>query len=429
MDTFPQHGNGEAIKILHFPQRFGEKIRPAVALLGAAPQPWNHGVNALGSGTIASLFHIFKNARVCFVDYGHQPSAHRAKLGERSVPIETVLLRFSRKPWQPNHVLRLLAVAVLLRLSIFQPWRRKMISRNPTLHSLNQLQMFLSIAGGDSFSDIYGLSRLFYVTLPQILILMLGKPLVLLPQTYGPFKNRPARWAARFILKRASLIYSRDQEGLKVVRDLLGRHDPRTRFAFDMGFALEPLPPAKEVQGRLDALKEKGRLVGFNVSGLLHMGGYNRKNMFRLKGDYPSLVRAVLDYLIVKQGYEVLLIPHVFGDGEGYESDVPACGDSWLNWRRNIKAGFIIWKGILTSMKSSISSGSATFSWGRACMPASLRSRNACRRWGWPIAVNLPEFLSRWAAVRGWWICARLRRSASIGGNRAGASGQVPSSA
>jgi polysaccharide pyruvyl transferase WcaK-like protein len=241
------------------------------------------------------------------------------------VPVETILLRFSKKPWQPNHVAWLLAVAALLRLPLFKPWRRKLISRNLTLYLLDQFQMFLSIAGGDSFSDIYGMTRLFYMSLPQILALMLGKPLILLPQTYGPFKSRLSRCIARFILKRARLIYSRDREGLKVVADLLGRRDARVRFACDMGFALEPLPPSTDVQERLRVLKPKGNLVGFNVSGLLYMGGYNRNNMFGLKTDYPSLLRAILDVLIAKQGCQVLLIPHVFGDDENSESDVPVC--------------------------------------------------------------------------------------------------------
>lgn len=306
-------------------KRFGQKDHTEVALLGAALGAENHGVNALASGTINSLFQTFRNVRVCFVDYGRQPITRHAKMGERIVTVETILLRFSKKPWQPNHIAGLLAVAALLRLPLFKPWRQKLVSRNPTLYRLDQFQMFLSLAGGDSFSDIYGMTRLLYVALPQILALMLGKPLVLMPQTYGPFNSRIARWIARFILKRARLIYSRDQEGLEVVAELLGRQNPRTRFAFDMGFALEPLPPAKEVQGRLCALKEAGSLVGFNVSGLLYMGGYNRNNMFGLKRDYPALVRAILDFLIGKQGCEILLVPHVFGDGENSESDVPAC--------------------------------------------------------------------------------------------------------
>lgn len=325
VQTLLEQDNFRATEIKTEAQRIGQKGRPKVALLGAALQTGNYGVNALASGTIAAFLHTFKNCEICFVDYGREPAASHARLGGGTLSVETILLRFSKKPCQPNHVAWLLTVAALLRLPIFKSWRQKLVSRNPTLHSLCQLQMFLSIAGGDSFSDIYGMQRLLYVALPQILALMLGKPLILLPQTYGPFKNRLSRCIARYILRRAKCVYSRDQEGLEVVSDLLGGQDAQVRFAYDMGFALEPLPPALDVQERLRELKRRGTLVGFNVSGLLYMGGYRRNNMFGLKSDYPSLVREILDFLISKQGCEVLLVPHVFGDKEDSESDVPAC--------------------------------------------------------------------------------------------------------
>jgi polysaccharide pyruvyl transferase WcaK-like protein len=71
-------------------------------------------------------------------------------------------------------------------------------------------------------------------------------------------------------------------------------------------------------------LKRQGVLVGLNVSGLLYMGGYNRNNMFGLKPDYGQLVRAIIGCLAEKD-CQVLLIPHVFGDEQNSESDVPAC--------------------------------------------------------------------------------------------------------
>lgn len=298
---------------------------PDIALLGIALESGNRGIGALSCGTIASIFYAFKDAKIFLVDYGRKPIAYAARLEQHKVPVETILLRFSKKPWQPNHIARLLEVAGWLRIWKSDAQRQERLARNPWLRSLNQPRVYLAIAGGDSFSDIYGLQRLVYVGLPQILALMLGKPLVLLPQTYGPFKSRTARAVARFILKRACLIYSRDQEGLKVVENLLGRRDPRVKFGYDMGFALASLPPTTEVRERLVGLRQRGNLVGFNVSGLLCMGGYRRNNTFGLKCDYPSLVRTVLDFLIEKRGCQVLLIPHVFGDREDSESDVPAC--------------------------------------------------------------------------------------------------------
>jgi polysaccharide pyruvyl transferase WcaK-like protein len=292
--------------------------------LGASFGTGNLGVSALASGTIAAAFNGLRDARILFVDYGKEPAKWTERISGKTVEIPLVNVRFSNKPWQPNHILRLLATVALMRSFAPPSLKDRWISKSPWLRQLFAVQTYFSIAGGDSFSDLYGLQRLLYVSLPQILALWIGRPLVLLPQTYGPFKTRLSRWIAHYILKRAKLVYSRDQEGLKVAADLLGGPDLRVRFAYDMGFVLEPLPPAQPICERLRQIKEQGPLAGLNVSGLLYMGGYTRSNMFGLKSDYAEVVRSILNFLVAEAGCRVLLVPHVLG-AENEESDVPAC--------------------------------------------------------------------------------------------------------
>ncbi|MFA5191264.1 MAG: polysaccharide pyruvyl transferase family protein [Verrucomicrobiia bacterium] len=298
---------------------------PIVALLGAGFTTGNHGVSALASGTLVALRHADANAQLVFLDYGREAVVSRDRIGNSEVRCETINLRFSKKPWQPNHIVRLLLTAALLKLVPCRDARRKMAGRNPWLRRILDAQLHLSIAGGDSFSDIYGMQRLLYVVLPQMLVLWLGKPLVLLPQTHGPFESPLARVLARHVLKRAVLVYSRDAEGVEAARALVGKADARIRFTYDMGFALEPHPPADDVRRQMEAIKQNGLVVGLNVSGLLYMGGYNQSNMFGLQTEYPRLVHALLEELIQKLGAQVLLVPHVFGGDENPESDQKAC--------------------------------------------------------------------------------------------------------
>ncbi|MFA6563365.1 MAG: polysaccharide pyruvyl transferase family protein [Verrucomicrobiia bacterium] len=298
---------------------------PTVALVGAGFTTGNHGVGALASGILTALLHADADARLVFLDYGREAMVSGDRIGNREVRVEVINLRFSKKPWQPNHIVRLLLTAALLRLVPSRDARRKMAAQNPWLRGILDAQLHLSIAGGDSFSDIYGMQRLLYVVLPQVLVLWLGKPLVLLPQTYGPFESSLARILARYVLKRAALVYSRDTEGVEAARKLVGKADSRVQFAYDMGFALEPLPPADDVRQQLEVIRQNGPVVGLNVSGLLYMGGYNRSNMFGLQAEYPRLVHALLDELIQKLGAQVLLVPHVFGGDENQESDEKAC--------------------------------------------------------------------------------------------------------
>src|SRR5260370_12066707 len=107
------------------------------------------------------------------------------------------------------------------------------------------MDVFASIAGGDSFSDIYGMERLLYVSLPQILALLLGKRLILLPQTIGPFRGGFAKTVARYILNRAERVYSRDDRGLEELKALVGRGPPPTKFCvcYDCALFLHPILP------------------------------------------------------------------------------------------------------------------------------------------------------------------------------------------
>ena len=300
--------------------------RPAlVSLMGATFDTGNLGVSALASGAIAAIRHGLPQARIFLLDYGAQPVVWTDPVGGEPVSVELCNLRFSRRAWLPNHIARLLFLALLIRMVPGRARRNRLARRSAWLRRIAAADFHLSLAGGDSFSDSYGLRRLCYMALPQVLVLLLERPLVLLPQTYGPFRTRTARVIARWILRRASLVYSRDREGLTVIRGLLGHRGPEPLLAHDLGFALEPLPPRPAVTRRLGTFRQGGPLVGCNVSGLLHIGGYSGANMFGLKSDYRQLMGALLDRFIAGHGARVLLIPHVHGEGENSESDLAAC--------------------------------------------------------------------------------------------------------
>jgi len=202
-----------------------------------------------------------------------------------------------------------------------------LIGRNACLKRLQEVDLFAALSGGDSFSDIYGITRLFYVALPQLLAIALGRRLVLLPQTIGPFRSRAARVIARYILERADHVYSRDYRGLDDVLALTrGSKVVDCRFGFDLGFSLEPAAPKKlDVCGLCLDTESAVPLVGLNISGLLLMGGYTRDNAFGLRTGYERLVYDLIEFLIVRKKANVLLIPHVLGPAAGDESDAIAC--------------------------------------------------------------------------------------------------------
>ena len=297
------------------------KIDLKFCLLGASYNTGNLGVAALASGTINTVLHSFPGAKVFLLDYDKKPRTHAVRCSVGTTQVELVNLRFSWKIWLGNNIARLLITALGLRLVPLKSLRGRLIARNPYLNRIQGASLIASIAGGDSFSDIYGLGRLLYVSLPQVLVILMGKPLVLLPQTLGPFKGTLARGIARWIIRRAKVVCVRDRESITDMQSIVGREASRFQLCYDIAFAMEPFPPSGE---RLEALKklEKCRpLVGLNVSGLLYMGGYSKDNMFGLKADYRQLILDIIR-CFVNMNAHVLLIPHVFGHDP--ESDATA---------------------------------------------------------------------------------------------------------
>jgi len=158
----------------------------SIILLGAGFTTRNLGVWALASGAIGSALHCFPNAAVCLVDYHQTPEVYSVRHTGGAIQVELLNIRFSKRMLLRNNIARLLLAAIWYRLLPSTTLKKQFASRNPVLTRLLEADVTGSIAGGDSFSDIYGLPRLLYVGLPQVLVLMLGRPRVLLPQTLGP---------------------------------------------------------------------------------------------------------------------------------------------------------------------------------------------------------------------------------------------------
>ncbi|HEY9712985.1 MAG TPA: polysaccharide pyruvyl transferase family protein, partial [Chroococcales cyanobacterium] len=297
-----------------------------VTLLGVNFESGNMGVRALAVGAIECILARYPGAQVSVLDYAREGSVHILRLRGREIPIPLVNMRFSRRFCLSNNIALLLLMAGLTRLIPFRSLRTRLLDNNVCLSHLLHADMVLSLAGGDSFSDIYGMARLLYVALPQILALWMGKPLVLLPQTYGPFRGKLAKKIARYIVMRAEEVYARDRHSLNVLQDLNSGRHMAGKFSYDLGFTVEPTePPHPDVIG-ID-WNERGvsNLAGLNISGLLTMGGYTGKDMFGLGIDYKHLVCSLIDILVTRRSARVLLVPHVFCTAEDPESDVFAC--------------------------------------------------------------------------------------------------------
>ncbi len=177
--------------------------------------------------------------------------------------------------------------------------------------TFRKCDMVMDISGGDSFADIYGY-RILKMIAAQNLAMFAGRPLVLSPQTIGPFEKPLVRRLALNSMRRAAIVATRD--------------DPSTRFAREMGFAGETIE-ASDVAFRMTYDPPPPRpaggpiRVGLNVSGLLINGGYTQDNMFGLTVDYPKLVREIIAYFTGLDGVETHMVGHVLSQSQAVEDD------------------------------------------------------------------------------------------------------------
>ena len=173
-----------------------------------------------------------------------------------------------------------------------------------------KLDCMLDIGAGDSFADIYGAKRFFWMMATKALTVARGVPLMLSPQTIGPFTKPVYRQAARWALRHADCVMVRDAKSGAAVGELAPGVAPR--HAVDVAFALPWTPP---VRGN-----NRPR-IGINVSGLLWNHGYTGKDEFNLGYDYVALMRGLIEKLIADDAADLELICHVNGDAGAPDDD------------------------------------------------------------------------------------------------------------
>lgn len=173
------------------------------------------------------------------------------------------------------------------------------------LKDLLQCDCVIDITGGDSFTDIYGMERFLQRTHVKNMCGTFNKPLLLAPQTYGPYKSEKSRQLAKKALQVADVVMTRDEISEKIVKELANVDAIVTT---DLAFQL---PYQKSDEQR----KDNKIRVGLNLSGLLAKEHVEQTAInFSLKTDYDVFMDEITKYLAENSQYEVYLIPHVTED-------------------------------------------------------------------------------------------------------------------
>ncbi len=288
-----------------------------VLLLGAGIQNVNRGVSALGTACVDNLTRAFPNIRIMLVERGMSQNL-AVELPDRTVNVETSWLMglpFLSQRSSSRHL------TMLYWLRHVLPGFGTTWCTNRTFKQVLSADVIMDITGGDSFAEIYMQSGLKSQFSAKKLAFQFDKPLVLLPQTIGPFHTPGVRRAASKIMNRSALVATRESFGLDELRSLLGPLDNRFVSCPDVAFSMRPMP----IEGfSLPLLNENsGPLIGINVSGLL----WGSNVGFGIVGDYRALTWRIFEWAMSVPNARVLLVPHVFNKVGSLPTNPDALGE------------------------------------------------------------------------------------------------------
>jgi len=236
-----------------------------VLVLWADDESPNLGVRVLARGTAALARSVWPDAEITFHNYG------------------------SRRPQLPIGRIRSLLWERIQGRRGMQDWFR-------------EFDIAIDTRSGDSFTDGYGLHRLATMTTVGVFAAQAGLPVVLGPQTIGPFSTAPGRALARLALRHAAAVFARDSTSVAVSA---GLGFPLRAPTTDVVFSL-PVPQVATI-----------RDVILNVSGLLWQPNPHVD---------AEQYRAVCDNLarqLRESGRTVTLLAHVVHSGND-DSDIAA---------------------------------------------------------------------------------------------------------
>ena len=219
--------------------------------------------------------------------------AHNIKhINKRMHPLKSFYLLFRCALWSILHKYLGLSTNVLINEKILQAYVKADIVID---------------LRGDTLNDDYGILSTIFSCTDILFGIFLEKPVVIYPQSIGPFKTKLTKYLARFTLNRVNLIMVREE----ITRNYLqekGINKPPIYLISDISFLLQPAP-SKRIQ---EILLEEN--INRNNSSII-IGLSISQQISRIsKTDYGAYVNSmtqIVDYLTDKLNATVVFVPHV----------------------------------------------------------------------------------------------------------------------
>lgn len=176
---------------------------------------------------------------------------------------------------------------------------------------IKRIAIVAAINGGDGFSDIYGGKTYMARFTDTFMAMKAGIPIIQLPQTMGPFKEKGNYQLAERILKYAQKVYVRDDKFIEELDSMNVKYE----ITKDLSAYMKPEPFNIQIEPYA---------VGINISGLAYSNKF--QTLSGQFDQYPHLINLLIE-AFQAQNTPVYLIPHTYNHSSPVlnNDDLQAC--------------------------------------------------------------------------------------------------------
>lgn len=162
---------------------------------------------------------------------------------------------------------------------------------------------------GFALGDAWGVRNSQYYHYHNSIFESFGKPVVFLPQAWGPFTNQSMRQLSAAAINLSNCAYARDKRSYQYMTELEGVDRQKIGIAPDIAYQFEGASEANALHVLMEngiALKEKKNTIGI----MPNMQVYLRTEGKGTENKYVKLLIDLVKYFLSKRNFSIILIPH-----------------------------------------------------------------------------------------------------------------------
>ncbi len=213
-----------------------------------------------------------------------------------------------RKSLVPGYALWLIVGSLLYRLF---GWRLmpRIPERRRLMHTYYDADLVAVIGGGHLYARHAATIGFVWLWLGIALAVLMRKPLVLLPQSFGPLPGALQRAMLRWLLSRSTLVAAREYHSLRLLAEIRLRR--RVLVLPDLAFTAAAAPNAT----LMEALPEFARITAADrpLVGLTLMDWQGQNPQFRNQLTYEHAILALMRHVQQRYGARLVLFAQCTG--------------------------------------------------------------------------------------------------------------------